>query len=132
MRQRFSAATLRKLRNDIPIHRLIGDVLDIPCKVREGYFRFLCPLCSDFNTATNPKTNLARCFRCERNFNPIDIVMLEKRINFVEAVEYLSGIVTLGPKSNVQHHNRIGRHPPVKGRSNIRIPDVPCPSTLHF
>ena len=101
MKQRFNADMLRQLRNDIPIHRLIGDVLGIPCKVREGYFRFLCPLCSDFNTATNPKTNLARCFRCQRNFNPIDIVMFEKRINFVDAVEYLSGIVTLNRQDNV-------------------------------
>lgn len=101
MKQRFNADMLRQLRNDIPIHRLIGDVLGIPCKVREGYFRFLCPICSDFNTATNPKTNLARCFRCQRNFNPIDIVMFEKRINFVDAVEYLSGIMTLNRKDNV-------------------------------
>lgn len=101
MHRRFSAATLRQLRNDIPIHRLIGDVLGIPCKVREGYFRFLCPLCSDFNTATNPKTNLARCFRCERNFNPIDIVMLDKQLNFVEAVEYLTGIVTLNQEIKI-------------------------------
>ena len=101
MKQRFNADMLRQLRNDIPIHRLIGDVLGIPCKVREGYFRFLCPLCSDFNTATNPKTNLARCFRCQRNFNPIDIVMFEKRINFVDAVEYLSGIMTLNHPANV-------------------------------
>ena len=101
MKQRFNADMLRQLRNDIPIHRLIGDVLGIPCKVREGYFRFLCPLCSDFNTATNPKTNLARCFRCQRNFNPIDIVMFEKRLNFVDAVEYLSGIMTLNRQNNV-------------------------------
>ena len=101
MKQRFNADMLRQLRNDIPIHRLIGDGLGIPCKVREGYFRFLCPLCSDFNTATNPKTNLARCFRCQRNFNPIDIVMFEKRINFVDAVEYLSGIMTLNRQDNV-------------------------------
>ena len=101
MKQRFNADMLRQLRNDIPIHRVIGDVLGIPCKVREGYFRFLCPLCSDFNTATNPKTNLARCFRCQRNFNPIDIVMFEKRINFVDAVEYLSGIMTLHRQDNV-------------------------------
>ena len=101
MHRRFSAAALRQLRNDIPIHRLIGDVLGIPCKVREGYFRFLCPLCSDFNTATNPKTNLARCFRCERNFNPIDIVMLDKQLNFVEAVEYLTGIVTLSQETKI-------------------------------
>lgn len=95
MHRRFSADYLRTLRNDIPIHRLIADVLEIPCKVREGYFRFLCPLCSDFNSATNPKTNLARCFRCQRNFNSIDLVMLDKRLNFVEAVEFLSGIVTV-------------------------------------
>jgi len=95
MSPRYLANHLRKLRNDIPIARLIGDVLGIPCKVQEGYFRFLCPHCSDFNTATNPKTNLARCFRCQRNYNPIDIVMLDKRLNFVEAVEFLSGIVTL-------------------------------------
>jgi hypothetical protein len=100
MRRRFSADYLRMLRNDIPIHRLIADVLEIPCKVREGYFRFLCPLCSDFNSATNPKTNLARCFRCQRNFNPIDIVMLDKRLNFVEAVEFLSGIVTTDRQPN--------------------------------
>jgi DNA primase len=95
MSPRYPANHLRKLRNDIPIARLIGDVLGIPCKVQEGYFRFLCPHCSDFNTATNPKANLARCFRCQRNYNPIDIVMLDKRLNFVEAVEFLSGIVTL-------------------------------------
>jgi len=98
MPERFSPEMLRRLRNDIPIARLIGDVLGIPSKIREGYFRFLCPLCSDFNTATNPKTNLARCFRCQRNFNPIDIVMVEKHMNFVEAVGYLLGIVTIRPK----------------------------------
>ena len=100
MRERFSPEMLRRLRNDIPIARLIGDVLGIPSKISEGYFRFLCPLCADFNTATNPKTNLARCFRCERNFNPIDIVMLDKRMNFVEAVGYLRGIVTIRPKAD--------------------------------
>ena len=119
MCQRFSAETLRKLRNDIPIARLIADVLGIPSKISEGYFRFLCPLCLDFNTATNPKTNLARCFRCERNFNPIDIVMLDKRLNFVEAVAYLRGIVTLvseskgsiRPPSN-RRSPRTGKDPP--------------------
>ena len=118
MRQRFSAELLRQLRNDIPIAQLIGDVLGIPSKISEGYFRFLCPLCSDFNTATNPKTNLARCFRCERNFNPIDIVMLDKRMNFVEAVGYLRGIVTIvsmanGPLGSPSDKSRAtGKDPP--------------------
>ena len=72
---------------------IIADFLQLPCKVSEGYFRFLCPLCSEFITATNPKTNLARCFRCEKNFNPIDMTMLVKRWNFRETVEYLEGLI---------------------------------------
>jgi DNA primase len=80
------------MRNNIPISIVIADVLEMPSKTTEGYFRFLCPLCNEFNTATNPKTNLARCFGCRRNFNPIDMVMVVKRMNFKEAVEYLMDI----------------------------------------
>lgn len=86
---------LRRLRNDIPINALIADLLDLPNKMSEGYFRFLCPVCREFLTATNPKTNLARCFRCDVNFNPIDMVMVVKQMNFREAVEYLSEIRSL-------------------------------------
>jgi DNA primase len=89
MSRKYSKALLRKLRNEIPIARVIADVLHVPCKISEGYLRFLCPYCEEFNTATNPETNLARCFRCKANFNPIDFVMVEKRLNFREAVEFL-------------------------------------------
>ncbi|MGC8561351.1 MAG: CHC2 zinc finger domain-containing protein [Phycisphaerae bacterium] len=92
MPARYSKEKLKSLRNDIPISRLISDWLRLPCKVSEGYFRFLCPLCSEFNTATNPKTNLARCFRCEKNFNPIDMVMAVKSCDFREAVELIDGL----------------------------------------
>jgi len=92
MAQRYSKEKLRMLRNEIPISRLISDFLRIPAKVSEGYFRFLCPLCSEFQTATNPKTNLARCFRCQKNFNPIDMVMAVKSCNFREAVELIDGL----------------------------------------
>lgn len=92
MPHRYSKEKLRMLRNEIPISRLISDFLRIPCKVSEGYFRFLCPSCSEFNTATNPKTNLARCFRCRKNFNPIDMVMAVKCCNFREAVEMIEGL----------------------------------------
>jgi len=94
MPKRYSKDFLRRLRNEIPIAILISDLLNLPNKVSEGYFRFLCPICSEFNTATNQKTNLARCFRCEKNFNPIDMVMEVKRVGFVDAVEYLSEIVS--------------------------------------
>lgn len=92
MQNRYSRETLRKLRNDIPIANLIADILKIPNKISEGYFRFLCPICGEFITATNAKTNLARCFRCEKNFNTIDMVMMVEHRNFVDAVDYLLGI----------------------------------------
>lgn len=93
MTRLFSPQFLRSLRNDIPIDRLIADVLDIPHKLSEGYFRFLCPLCSDFHTATNPKTNLARCFRCKKNFNTIDIVMIDSHSSFLDAIHLLKSIL---------------------------------------
>jgi DNA primase len=92
MSKRYSKEKLRILRNQVPISRIISDFLAIPSKVSEGYFRFLCPLCSEFRTATNPKTNLARCFRCQKNFNPIDIVMTVRSCNFREAVELIDSL----------------------------------------
>ena len=89
MAPRYAAPLLHTLRNQIPIQSLIAEVLDWPSKISEGHFRFLCPLCSEFNSATNPKTNLGRCFRCQRNFNPIDFVMVANECSFVEAVEFL-------------------------------------------
>jgi DNA primase len=89
MARGYDPQLLRTLRNDIPIQHLIADVLDWPSKNSEGYFRFLCPACSEFNSATNPKTNLGRCFRCRRNFNPIDFVMAANKCTFVQAVEFL-------------------------------------------
>ena len=94
MTRPLSAQFLRTLRNDIPIDQLIANVLAIPNKTSEGYFRFLCPLCSDFHTATNPKTNLARCFRCKKNFNTIDIVMTESNSSFLDAVHLLKTILS--------------------------------------
>lgn len=81
----ISRQRLRQLRNRVPIDDLFEE-LDIPAKRSEGYTRFLCPLCREFNTATNPATNLARCFRCQRNFNPIDLVIVVTGCNFLEAV----------------------------------------------
>ena len=92
MSNRFSKETLWRLRNEIPINLVISELLKLPWKISEGYFRFLCPICSEFTTATNKKTNLARCFRCEKNFNPIDMVMVVNRLNFRDAVDLLLGV----------------------------------------
>lgn len=85
----FTNHELYMLRNDIPIDALIEEALCIPSRIAEGCFRFLCPLCKQFNTAVNPETNLARCFRCEENLNTIDLVMLIRKSNFVESVRFL-------------------------------------------
>lgn len=92
---RISAQRLRRIRNDIPIDNVIQYQLDIPAKFREGFFRFVCPGCGEFNTATNPKTNLARCFTCSRNFNTIELVMLVKQIDFLQAVRLLENNLQL-------------------------------------
>ena len=92
-RQRLSAEFIRALRNEIVINDLVISILKLPCKYSEGYLRFLCPLCCEFRTATNQKTNLARCFRCQKNFNPIDMVMMVKNHRFIEAVRFLEPLL---------------------------------------
>ncbi len=87
--KRIDRQSLFQLRNHILIEHIISEVLKIPHKTSEGHFRFLCPICSEFDTATNNKTNLARCFRCNNNFNPIDLVMIVNRVNFLDAVSFL-------------------------------------------
>ena len=88
MAKYFPRQLLYRLRNEIPIAELLAQ-LQWPHKTREGRFCFLCPHCGEFLTAINPNTNLGRCFHCERNFNPIDLVMLIHDADFVAAVHFL-------------------------------------------
>lgn len=92
---RFTREHLRRLRNDIPIEDVIVE-LDLTRKHRDGYLRFLCPHCQDFHTAVHPRENLARCFRCRVNFNPIDLVMTVSKATFREAVEALTRRLRVG------------------------------------
>jgi hypothetical protein len=87
--RRFSDQQLYALRNHIPIGTVIEKILRTPSKISHGTYRFRCPLCSEFNTAINAATNLARCFDCKKNFNPIDFVIAAQKIGFVEAVSML-------------------------------------------
>ena len=89
----YSSEFLRHIRNNIDISLLIKKHLDLPSKHREGFFRFLCPICGEFNTATNPKTNLARCFSCRKNFNTIDLVMLTQNRSFKSSILYLQTLI---------------------------------------
>jgi len=87
--RRYSDEFLHRLRNEIPIRSVI-QALSIPHKYCDGYFRFLCPVCEFTHTGLNPEANLVRCFRCERNFNPIELVMATESADFVLAVSYLA------------------------------------------
>jgi len=89
----YSREFLMRLRNEVPMERLLCEVLNLPTKRVEGYLRFLCPLCGEFNTAVNPRTNLGRCFLCKRNFNPIDLVIAVKGCGFLTAVRFLSRLL---------------------------------------
>ena len=86
--KRYDDHLLRRLRNEIPTGWLMQQ-LGWPCKHRDGRFVFLCPVCNETDSAVNPKTNLGRCFRCERNFNPIDFVIRVRELDFPDAVELL-------------------------------------------
>lgn len=99
MKARFSSCELFDLRNSIPVDMLIRDQLKVPSKIRDGFFRFMCPQCNEFQTAVNPNTNLARCFRCEKNFNTIDLVMAIRKCGFKDSVLFLK---TLNMPQRVQ------------------------------
>jgi hypothetical protein len=53
------------------------------------HHRPLLPTFPTTHTATNPTTNLARCFDFQKNFNPIDLLIAVAQCRFVEAVESL-------------------------------------------
>ena len=106
--RRFSKHELFRLRNSVDIKTLISATLQIPSKTCDAYLRFLCPICLYYDTATKRETNLARCFRCERNFNTIEIVMAAKRLNFVESVRYLQSLLPENNRKEVTGNN----HPP--------------------
>jgi transposase-like protein len=81
------------LRNQIPIDEVITDLLNLKLRNVNAILRFRCPLCDNFHTATNHETNLARCFDCQKNFNPIDLVMTVGKCSFVDAVQLLKNSI---------------------------------------
>jgi len=84
---------LRQLRNQIDFRSLFYR-LGWPWKHRDdGVLQFVCPQCSESQTSVNARTNLARCFRCDRNWNPIDFTMAVTQMEFVETIDFLESIL---------------------------------------
>ena len=81
---------LRRLRNQIPF----GTAVRAACSGRTSDAATNWPssahVARETHSAVNPRTNLARCFHCQTNFNPIDFTMDARECDFVEAVQYLA------------------------------------------
>lgn len=93
--KQLPADLLRRLRNDLELPTVV-EHLGIPTKRRGNRLAFRCPDCSTFQAAVNPYVNLGRCFNCQRNFNPIDLVMVERAYSFLEAVDFLQRLLPRG------------------------------------
>lgn len=102
MSRLISNTTLRDLRNQIPIQLVITKLLKLQTVNDDGLLRFQCPKCRHFNTATNSNTNLARCFRCQLNFNPIDLVIAAHGCSFKDAISSLSPYLNNTPSPTAQ------------------------------
>lgn len=89
MTKYYTADFLGMLRNKVPIDTVIIDLLNLKVRDDLKILRFRCPLCDGFHTATNHETNLARCFDCQQNFNPIDLLIVVENCSFLDAVEIL-------------------------------------------
>jgi len=87
--KRFTDSELRHLRNEILVRGVIEILLQIPTKEVEGVYRFLCPTCYEFQTGLNLHINLARCFHCESNFNPMELLMADRGLSFSQSANLL-------------------------------------------
>jgi len=100
----FTKQQLFQVRNDIDIDWLIDEKLPLERQFN-SIWRFQCPVCQQFNTATQKKNNLARCFSCQQNFNTIDLVIYSKKVNFVPSVQFLLSLLEKKSASNGRVHD---------------------------
>ena len=100
----FTKQQLFQVRNEIDIDWLISDKLNLDRQFN-GMWRFRCPLCQQLNTATQKKTNLARCFSCQQNFNTIDLVIYTRKVNFVPSVQFLLSLLVNKTKTDQSSQN---------------------------
>jgi hypothetical protein len=89
---RIDDQLLRRLRNEVSLRQLLAE-LDWPHRSRGTQLTFVCPRCGESRSDLNPRENLLRCFHCETNFNPIDFLIAARRLEFVDAVRYLQGLL---------------------------------------
>jgi len=91
MSLRVPPQTLHALRNDLKFDSVVY-ALEIPWRIDDMKFRFNCPHCHGLDTSVHPKTNLGRCFSCQKNLNNIDLVMARRGYSFRKAVDWLLAV----------------------------------------
>ena len=84
----IDALTLQYLRNQINLKSLAYQ-LGIQMKIKGNQCWFVCPRCGKMKASFQKNQNLARCFKCNIRYNPIDLVMTRLNMNFKEAVMFL-------------------------------------------
>lgn len=114
----FTKQQLFRVRNEIDIDWLINEKLNLERQFN-GAWRFRCPLCREFNTATQKKTNLARCFSCQKNFNTIDLIIYSKQFNFVPSVKLLLSLLDKKQLHCSDKTKRCDSNVPQKKQDNI-------------
>jgi len=97
MTRRFSPEELTFLRNQVPVDCVIENLLELPTRRNHDKLSFACPVCGGFDTSINTADNLARCFACRQNFNPIELVMYQLQIGFVQSVKWLKSRIPAAP-----------------------------------
>lgn len=97
MTRRFSAAELRFFRNRIPIKKVIETLPGLHSQEKNGKLSFACPICGGIETSINAPHNLARCFACQQNFNPVELVMHQLNIGFVNSIKWLKNNMSAMP-----------------------------------
>ena len=94
MSQKINNTELRRLRNDVPIKDVIY-ALNIPWEMNDQIFRFICPCCKNLGASLHPNENLTRCFKCQKNFNPIDLTLIHLNKKFRTAINWLQTLSNL-------------------------------------
>lgn len=126
MTRRFSSGELKFLRNRVPIDRVMETLFGT--SIQGSNRRFVCPICGGFDTSVNAGHNLARCFSCRRNFNPIELVMHQLKISFVDSVKWLQSRTPSVPQHTPAANNTGNAAPTTIGDILSHVIPPPPPS----
>lgn len=96
----FDRQLLEDIRNQINLKSLASH-LGIQMKIKDNQRWFVCPKCTKMKASFQKNQNLARCWKCNIRYNPIELVMAHFNMNFREAVMFLMDQERQFPKRSI-------------------------------